>query len=114
MAVLCLTMNLTAPAQLTEREGEGGEQGEITRIEAKMTDIIEQGENLKLGHANPREIFTYCQETLPKLEELFRVQMRYVSPELQLGFQRYYVENRQSLLNLLVTAQLALGQSGKR
>ena len=49
--LLCLTINSTAQAKLTEREGEGNEQGEITRIEAK-TVIIEQGENLKLGHAN--------------------------------------------------------------
>jgi hypothetical protein len=111
MAILCLAMNFTAQAQLTEREGEGNQQDEITRIEDKMRDIIQQGENLKLGHANPREIFAYCKETLPKLEELFRVQMRRISPELQLGLRRYYMENRQSLLNLLVTAQLALGQS---
>jgi hypothetical protein len=113
MAILCLAMNFTAQAQLTEREGEGNQRDEITRIEDKMRDIIQQGENLKLGHADPREIFAYCKETLPKLEELFRVQMRRISPELQLGLQRYYMENRQSLLNLLVTAHLALGQSNR-
>src|ERR1700730_11433450 len=98
IAVLCLTLNLTAKTQLTDYERDGDEQGEITRIEAKMRDIIEQGEKLKLGNTNPREIFVYCKTTLPKLKELFRDQLRYVSPELQLGFRRYYIENRQSLL----------------
>jgi hypothetical protein len=46
-------------------------------------------------------------------ECLLTTRMRRFGP-WQSGFQRYYVENRQSLLNLLVTAQLALGRSGRR
>jgi hypothetical protein len=43
---------------------------------AMQDDYNRQGEKFKLGNTNPREIFAYCKKTLPKSEELFRVQMR--------------------------------------
>jgi hypothetical protein len=53
------------------------------------------GRDLNLRHANPREIMEYCQNTLPKLDDIFRVQMMYAPPELKPEFQRYFIELRQ-------------------
>jgi hypothetical protein len=108
MAALGLIMSATAQAQQTERERQEAAQDETLRIEAVMADMVERGEDLNLRHANPREITEYCQNTLPKLDDIFRVQMMYAPPELKPEFQRYFIELRQKIINSLVLAQLAL------
>jgi hypothetical protein len=108
MAALGLIMSATAQAQQTEGEREAAALDEVNRVTAMMKDINESGEYLE--HANPREIMEYCQQTLPKLDDAFRVLMTYATSEEQRSeVQRSYLVTRQNLLNLLVQAQLALG-----
>jgi hypothetical protein len=106
VAVLGLILGATAQAQQTEGEEAGPD--EIRRVEAKMTDMLEQGKDLKLHHATPREVMEFCQETLPKLDDMFRAEMMYAPPELKPEFQADYVMTRQSLLSDLVLAKVAL------
>jgi hypothetical protein len=115
MAALGLIMSATAQAQQTDRERGEARPDEIRRAEAMMTDMTEQAKDLVLHHATPREVMEFCQETLPKLDDMFRIEMMYAPPELKPEFQADYVVTRQSLLSNLVLAQVALStpSSGK-
>jgi hypothetical protein len=109
MAALGLMMSATAQAQQTKGEREAVAQDEVKRVEAMMTEVEERESELMLHHhTNPREIMEYCQQTLPKLDDAFRVLMMYAAPDLQPEFQRDYVEYRQNILNVFVMAQVAL------
>jgi DNA repair protein RadC len=111
MAALCLIMSATAQAQMTVREVEEAKEAEANRIEAMLKDISERENYLVQHHTDPRDIMQYCQETLPKLDDAFRVLMLYAPLEARAEIQGNYVEHRQTLLNLLVQAQASLSQA---
>jgi hypothetical protein len=108
MAAFGLLMSATAEAQQTEGKHEEAVQAEIKRVEAMMRDVRERENDLKLHRATPREIMEFCQQTLPKLDDAFRVVMMYAPPEQKPDIQRSYIEMRQRFLNNLIQAQLAL------
>jgi hypothetical protein len=101
-------MSATAQAQQTLGEVGATALDELNRVQAMMTDLRDRENDLMQHHANPREIMEYCQQTLLKLDDAFRVVMMYAPPEQKPEIQHSYVEYRQKLLNLLVQAQLAL------
>jgi hypothetical protein len=89
---------------MTVSEVEEAKEAEISRAEAMMTDWVEKLKDLTQGHAKPREVLEFCQQWLPKLDDVFRVQMTYVSPDAKPGLQRMYVQVRQEMLDMLVQA----------
>jgi hypothetical protein len=97
-----------AQAQQTEGEREAAAREEIERSNAMLRDLADQLRDLNKRDASPREVIEYCQKALPKLDEIFRIEMMYAPPELKLEFQNDYVVVRQKILNDLVDAQLAL------
>jgi hypothetical protein len=73
-------------AQQTEGERQDAEEYEVKRVEAVIEDMVQQSEDLNLPHADPHQIMEYCQATLPKLDDIFRIQMLYAPANLKLAF----------------------------
>ena len=96
------------PTASTPEQREQAALSEVTRINEMMEGMIERMKNAPF--TNPGEMMELCQDTLPKLDDAFRVLMTYADANQKAQVQHSYIATRQMILDNLVLAQRRLAE----